>query len=121
MSGMPDPSDIEREIDFHIQETVDVLVGSGLDERTARREAERRYGDRRRHANAMRTAHTRVVPARARLAALWTEVVSEVRFAARGLRRARGYTMAVTATLALASGANLTVFGIMDGLTYRPL
>ena len=52
---------------------------------------------------------------------LGAEVVTEVRFAARGLRRARGYTIAVIATLALASGANLTMFGIMDGLTFRPL
>jgi putative ABC transport system permease protein len=57
----------------------------------------------------------------ARLAVLSAEVATEVRFAARGLRRARGYTVAVVATLALASGANLTMFGIMDGLTYRPL
>jgi putative ABC transport system permease protein len=121
MSGVPDPSDIEREIAFHLQETVDMLVQSGMDEHAARQEAERRYGDRRRHASAMRAAHIQVLPLRTRLAAFWTDVVTEVRFAARGLLRARGYTIAVVATLALASGANLTVFGIMDGLTYRPL
>jgi putative ABC transport system permease protein len=52
---------------------------------------------------------------------LWTDIIAEVRFAARGLWRAPGYAITVIATLALASGANLTVFGIMDGLTYRPL
>lgn len=55
------------------------------------------------------------------LAGLWTDVVSEVRFAGRGLLRSSAYTMTVIVTLALASGANLTVFGIMDGLMYRPL
>jgi putative ABC transport system permease protein len=56
-----------------------------------------------------------------RVSALWTDMIAEVRFAARGLWRAPGYAITVIATLALASGANLTVFGIMDGLTYRPL
>src|SRR5688572_14468398 len=121
MTSPLDPIDVDQEIDFHIQETVDALVASGLDERTARHEAERRFGDRRRHADVMRSAHVEAVPARIRLAALRTDVVTEVRFAARGLLRARGYTLAVIATLAMASGANLTVFGIMDGLTYRPL
>ena len=117
----PDPSDVDREIDFHLQETVDALVASGMDPRAARREAERRFGDRGRHGRAMQSAHVEPRPLSRRLAALWTDVVAEVRFAARGLWRAPGYAMTVIATLALASGANLTVFGIMDGLTYRPL
>jgi putative ABC transport system permease protein len=121
MTGPPDPSDVDREIEFHIQETVDTLVASGMDERTARHEAERRFGDRGHHADVMRSTHAGAWRGRTRLAALWTDVVTEVRFAARGLLRSRGYTITVIATLALASGANLTMFGIMDGLTYRPL
>jgi putative ABC transport system permease protein len=121
MTRLPDDSDVDREIEFHIQETVDSLVASGMDERTARQEAERRFGDRRRHADLMRSAHVDVLPPRKRLSALWTEVVAEVRLAGRSLRRSPGYTATVIATLALASGANLTMFGIMDGLTFRPL
>ena len=121
MTTPSDPSDIDREIEFHVQETVEALVASGMDERAARREAERRFGDRGHHAGVMRSAHADAWSARARLAALWIDVASEVRFAARGLLRARGYTMTVIATLALASGVNLTMFGIMDGLTNRPL
>jgi putative ABC transport system permease protein len=121
MTRLPDRSDVDREIDFHIQETVEALEASGMDARAAREQAERRFGDRGRHADAMRSAHVETRTARPRLGALLTEMVAEVRFAARGLRRAPGYAMTVIATLALASGANLTVFGIMDGLTYRPL
>ena len=121
MSRPPDRSDVDREIEFHVQETVDALVASGLTDADARREAERRFGDRHRHANAMHSAHAVSVPAAVRLSALWADLVAEVRFAARGLLRAPGFTATVIATLALASGANLTVFGIMDALTYRPL
>lgn len=120
MTG-PDPADVDREIEFHIQETVDALVASGMDEPAARAEAERRFGDRGRHARIMRSAHVEAQTVRQRIAGSWSNTVAEVRFAARGLWRAPGYAMTVIATLALASGANLTVFGIMDGLTYRPL
>src|SRR5687767_1466370 len=120
MTHRPDSSDIDREIEFHIQETVDALVASGMDAGAARREAERRFGDRRQHGDRMRSAHDQT-PARRRWASLWTDVVAEVRLAARSLRRSPGYTICVVATLALASGANLTMFGIADGLTFRPL
>src|SRR3990170_3244214 len=109
MTRAPEPADIDREIDFHIQEAVDALVASGMDERAARQEAERRYGDRRRHAAAMRSAHVDALPARRRLAVLWTDIVAEVRFAARSLRRTPGYAITAIATLALVSGANLTM------------
>ena len=98
MTPTPDPSDVDREIEFHIQETVDTLVASGMDERTARQEAERRFGDRRRHARVMWAAHIEALPVRQRLAALWTDVVAEVRFAARRLQRSPGYTITVIAT-----------------------
>ena len=52
---------------------------------------------------------------------LWNDVVAETRAAARSLWRSPGYAITVIATLALASGANLTMFGIADGLTFRPL
>lgn len=121
MSRRPERSDVDREIEFHFQETVDALVASGMTEAAARTEAERRFGDRHRHARAMHAAHRVAAPIVRRWAALRVDVIAEVRFAVRGLLRAPGFTATVIATLALASGANLTVFGIMDALTYRPL
>src|SRR5215213_4493391 len=52
---------------------------------------------------------------------LSTEIAAEARFAARSLWRSPAYTITAIATLALVSGANLTMFGIADGLTFRPL
>jgi hypothetical protein len=94
MTRRPDSSDIEQEIEFHIQETVDALVASGMDEEAARTEAERRFGDRNQHDARMRSAHDAPPPERRRWASLWADVAAEVRLAARSLRRSPGFTIA---------------------------
>ena len=42
-------------------------------------------------------------------------------YALRGVIRSRGYAAAVVATLALGLGANVTMFGVVDRLLFRPL
>ena len=121
MKRQTDASDINREIEFHIEETVESLIAAGMDSTAAREEAERRYGDRRRHAAAMQAAHIEANAPHRQFARLCGEAWAELRFAARSLRRSPGYTLTAIVTLALVSSANLTMFGIADGLTYRPL
>ena len=121
MTRRPDSSEIDQEIEFHIQETVDALVASGMDADGARREAARRFGDRQTHGSLMQSAHNDRPSARRRWSALWADIVAEARLAARSLRRSPAFTLTVIATLGLASGANLTMFSIADGLTFRPL
>jgi predicted permease len=47
-------------------------------------------------------------------------VVGDVRYAARGLRRAPGFAATVIITLALGIGANAAMFGVIDRLMFRP-
>ena len=48
-------------------------------------------------------------------------MVTDLRYAIRGLRRAPVFTIAAVATLALAVAVNTIVFTIINSLTFRPM
>jgi hypothetical protein len=47
-------------------------------------------------------------------------VMQDLKYAARGLRAKPGFTAAVVITLALGTGANAAMFGIVDRMLFRP-
>ena len=121
MSPRPDDRSVDQEIDFHLDEVAERLRSEGMSEADARAEAERRFGNRRRHTDAMLRAQ--IADARPRFSpSMFAGIVAdEIRLAVRALRRSPGYAATVVMTLALVIGANITMFGIADGLISRPL
>ncbi len=112
--------DVDDEFAFHLSERIESLIARGVPRDVAEAEARRRFGD-------LATARDNYVALvdrrslRARLvtyAQTWTQ---DVRYAARGFARARGFAIGVMLTAALGIGANATVFTILDALLLRPL
>ena len=59
--------------------------------------------------------------ARDRWSLPWLEhIAQDLRYAIRGLRRSRGFTLGVVLTLGLGLGANAAVFAVVDRLLFRP-
>lgn len=111
--------DVETELQFHLAEMEDLLVARGATPEAAREEARRRLGDLERLRKELRVMDedTRRVVRRTQ----WLEDLgADLRFAARGLARAPGFTLVVIGTLGLAIGANATMFGVVDRLLLRP-
>ena len=55
-----------------------------------------------------------------RRATWWDAPIQDLRYAIRGLRAKKGFTLAVVITLGFGIGANATIFSIVDRLLFRP-
>ena len=95
--------ELEEEIRLHIQARADELEQAGLSGADALRRARREFGS---------TLHTRE-ETRSAWQMRWLEdFASDLRYAARALRRNLTLTLAAVGSLALAIGANTTVFSV---------
>ncbi|MGI8497719.1 MAG: ABC transporter permease [Gemmatimonadaceae bacterium] len=111
--------DVDAELEFHLEMGVRELMAGGMTEDEARREAHRRFGDVQRTREGLaRIDRERLLRERRvqRLSGVW----QDLRYAARGLRAQPGFAIAVILTLGIGTGANATMFGVVDRLLLRP-
>lgn len=104
--------DREREMAFHLDMATKRNVDRGMAPDVAARQAKLRFGSGDAAREEAREAY------RARLV---ENVVSDIRFALRALRRAPSFALATALTMALGIGASTAIFTVVDAVLLRPL
>lgn len=112
--------EVDAELEFHLECRVQGLVASGVDPDSARREASRRFGDRRRFARECRliAASRRET---GRRASLGQELFQDLGGACKRLLREPGFALATVSILALGIGAATALFSVADPVVFRSL
>ena len=113
-------SDIDDELQFHVDARADDLVRRGMDPEHARRQAIEDFGDRNRYRDETLTIdreYAREVRMKEFLSSVW----SDLGYACRGLRRSPGFSSVAILTLTLGIGATVAVFSAVSGVILRPL
>ena len=113
-------ADVDVELDFHVRELTERLVGEGRDPAEARAEAERRFGDYGR----VRAACVGIDlgwERQRRWRRLFADLSQDLRIGARALAKDRGFTIAAVVVLGLGLGAATVMVGVINAVFVRPL
>jgi predicted permease len=101
-----------EEMEFHVESLTQELVAEGMPVPDARASAQRKFGNMTRKAE----------EARSTWIARWiSDLVQDLRYAFRGMRRDAGFTAFTILIAGLGIAASSTVFSVVDALLLRPL
>jgi putative ABC transport system permease protein len=118
--GADPQADVRDELQFHVDAKVDDLIAAGWPPDEARQEAERQFGDRL-SVQAIGERIGGTMERRRRVSDYGHECLQDLRFAYRTFLRERGFAIVAILVLALAIGANVATFSVVDTLLLRPL
>jgi putative ABC transport system permease protein len=113
-------SEVDEELDVHIEMKAEALMAQGLSPEEARREARSRFGDldgTRRYCRLQDEGKE----ANEHRALMLFDLVEDVRISFRGLLRAPVVAVTVLATVGLGIGATTAIFGAVHAALIRPL
>jgi len=105
-------SELDEELQFHLEQSIEANVAAGMTPEEARRQALVEFGG---------VERTREECHRQRPGWWWGTVAQDVRYALRGFRRNPVFAITVIATLALGIGATTAVFSVVDRILFRSL
>jgi predicted permease len=101
-----------EEIEFHIESMAQDLAAEGMPEPEARAAARRRFGNMTQKSEEARSVW---------IVRWMNDLVHDVRYSLRGMRRDAGFTLFAILIAGLGIGASSTVFSVVNALLLRPL
>jgi len=104
--------ELDSEIRFHLESTIQQKIAAGMPPEAARREALVEFGGSEQIKEECRHVH-RIVSVE--------NTLSNLKSAVRFIRKSPGFSLTVILTLALGIGANSAVFSAIDAILLRPL